>query len=187
MNSLQQAPRALVVCAALSLFLVSRSAHGALVIADSLLVELDAAGTGAGSASWTNTGTLGGSFTEVGDVIPTFLGPNSNDALDFDGTDAYRGFPSPGSITGNATRSIEVWTYNAALNPEETLVSWGRRGGPDGSNMAFNYGSNAGFGAVGHWGGAFDMGWSGNPAVGQWHHLVYTYDGATASLRRWRP
>ena len=34
----------------------------------------------------------------------------------------------------------------------ETIVAWGRRGGPDGSNMSFNYGANALFGAVGHWG-----------------------------------
>ncbi|MBK8001913.1 MAG: hypothetical protein IPK15_25230 [Verrucomicrobia bacterium] len=47
--------------------------------------------------------------------------------------------------------------------------------------MSFNYGSNGTWGAVGQWGSP-DIGWAndgGAPAARAWHHLVYTYDGAT--------
>src|SRR5690606_7534017 len=67
---------------------------------------------------------------------------------------------------------------------EETAVAWGRRGGPEGSNLTFGYGNNATWGAVGHW-GAPDIPWyaaGGSPTLGQWHHLVYTYDGSTVRL-----
>ena len=60
------------------------------------------------------------------------------------------------------------------------VAAWSNRGGPEGTNITFNYGSNASFGAVGHW-GAPDMGWAGPaPAADQWHHLTYTYDAADA-------
>jgi len=75
------------------------------------------------------------------------------------------------------------------LNPsavgEETMIHWSHRGGPDGTNIAFNYGNHGTWGAVGHW-GAPDMPWGGSvsptPELGKWWHLVYTYDGATARL-----
>ena len=38
--------------------------------------------------------------------------------------------------------------------------------------------------AIGHWGSP-DIGWNnsgGAPAAGQWHHLVYTYDGTTTRV-----
>src|SRR5690606_19684494 len=84
-----------------------------------------------------------------------------------------------------ATYSIETWVYNGHTRGEESLVTWGRRGGGDGTNVSFNYGNDNRWGAMGHWGNP-DMGWgptdgadgSLTPAVGQWHHLVYTYDGA---------
>jgi hypothetical protein len=79
-------------------------------------------------------------------------------------------------LHAGSDRSIEVWAYNPVLADEETMVAWGRRGGPAGSNMSFNYGANGTYGAVGHW-AAPDMGWSGNPPARQWHYLVYTYDG----------
>ncbi|MCI0637303.1 MAG: LamG domain-containing protein, partial [Actinobacteria bacterium] len=102
--------------------------------------------------------------------------------------DAYQSVePAPDGLVGlDPTRSIEVWAYNPAIANEETLVAWGWRGGPDGSNLSFNYGTNAAFGAVGHWGGP-DIGWSdggGAPEAGRWHHLVYTYDGADTFTTR---
>ncbi len=69
------------------------------------------------------------------------------------------------------------------------MVSWGHRGGPDGTNMSFNYGFRGEWGAVGHWGGGGpDLGWvdnnwtAGVPAANKWHHLVYTYDGTTTRV-----
>ncbi len=52
---------------------------------------------------------------------------------------------------------------NPSIASEETIVSWGKRGGPEGTNMAFNYGNDGRYGAVGHWGGdTFDVGWIDN-------------------------
>jgi hypothetical protein len=94
--------------------------------------------------------------------------------------------PAPAGLIGtDPTRTIEVWAFNPAIADEETMVAWSRRGGPDGSNVSFNYGQNGAFGAVGHW-GAPDIGWNnvaGNaPPRAKWHHLVYTYDGTTTRV-----
>jgi hypothetical protein len=70
---------------------------------------------------------------------------------------------------------------NASVNPEETILAWGRRGS-DGANSSFNYGSNPAYGAVGHFGGAYDLGWATTPTAAVWHYLVYTYDGTTARV-----
>ena len=101
--------------------------------------------------------------------------------MEFSGSIAYQGPAAPIGITGAGTRSIETWVFNPAVAGEETLVAWGRRGGPEGSNISFNYGSNGTFGAVGHW-GAPDMGWNGTPAANEWHHLAYTYDGTAVRV-----
>ena len=53
----------------------------------------------------------------------------------------------------NQSVSIEVWTQQGYVRQEETLVSWAKRGGPDGSSNSLNYGSDDRWGAVGHWGG----------------------------------
>src|SRR6185295_2447577 len=93
--------------------------------------------------------------------------------------------PPPDGIVGpNATCSVEVWAFNPSVVNEETMVSWGKRGGPDGSNLSFNYGSDGRWGAIGHWGNP-DIGWNnsgGSPAARHWHHLVYTYDGTTTRV-----
>jgi hypothetical protein len=163
----------------------------AIAVAENLLVNLDARDPSAGSASWTNTGSLVGNFAAVGTPQVVTRGPNSNVAVSFNeqgaNTDAYRGPNAPlGIASTGATRSIEVWAFNPTIDPEETLVSIARRGGPDGSNMSFNYGNNGTYGAAGQWGGGPDMGWGNNgantPAANQWHHLVITYDGNVTSV-----
>jgi hypothetical protein len=147
--------------------------------------------------SLTNTGTSGGSFqpTGGGDTTPTIDQPlttatSGTKGIRLDGNDFLQqvdpdGFvtPAPASVTGpDPKRSIEVWAWNPGISDEETMVSWGHRGGPDGSNMSFNYGSSPNYGAVGHWGSP-DIGWgAAPPAARQWHHLVYTYDGSTTRV-----
>ncbi|MBP7948115.1 MAG: lamin tail domain-containing protein [Verrucomicrobiales bacterium] len=167
-----------------------------------LLVDLDATAASPGTLNpWNNAGSLGGSFAPTGaaavTAIPKNDGSGNVNAVTFSAATQYylSSFNVPASVTGQGARSVEVWAYNPAtptIGVEETMVAWGRRGGgPNNSNMAFNYGSDARWGAVGHWGTANDVGWGmGNnvnpgsgatagafPATGQWHHLVYTYDG----------
>jgi hypothetical protein len=121
-----------------------------------------------------------------------------HDAVVFDGYgDAFRG-PVVTALAGNTARSIEVWAFQGGIKNEETLVSWGRRGGTDGTNESFLWGSDREWGAHGAWGQPGDLGWNNTsginnnnpgggvndltnvPVAGQWHHLVYTYDPAEA-------
>lgn len=149
-----------------------------------VLVNLDATALPLGPLpTWTNTGITSGDFTATGS--PTVANVAGIKAVTFaNGADFYSGPVAPSSLAGvNPNRTIEVWAYNPDIVGEETLVAWGRRGGGDGTNLAFNYGNNSAFGAVGHWGGA-DLGWNnagGAPAAGVWHYLVYTYDGGGAA------
>jgi hypothetical protein len=173
----------------LSVFFAPRVGHAEIVSAGDLLVDLrleDFPDLGSGANTWPNQGTLGGTFNLVGSPSAAvgIFGPGAG--VTFDGNSAFKGPNAPAGITGNGTRSVEVWAFNPVIADEETLVGWGRRGGPNGSNVSFNYGANATFGAVGHWGQP-DMSWGGNltpqvPTDNQWHHLVYTYDGTTARL-----
>ena len=157
----------------------------AIETAGTLFVDLSATSATAGSPVWTNAGTLG-NFIEIGDPrLVTVAGGVS--AVVFDGIDDVYQSPvnAPAELTGlDPTRTIEAWVLNPSIAAEETIVSWGHRGGPDGSNISFNYGNNGTYGAVGHWGGA-DIGWNdagGAPAANQWHHLVFSYDGTTSRV-----
>jgi hypothetical protein len=149
-----------------------------VAVAGTLYVDLHATDLKNGSANWPNK-TGKGDFTAAGS--PTYdgnVGGTGLAGVTFNGTtDAYAGPDSTPDLDGNSDRSIEVWAFNPAIASEETLVAWGHRGGPNRSNMSFNYGSNASYGAVGHWGE--DIGWNGTPQAGQWHYLVYTYDGVS--------
>lgn len=162
--------------------------------AGTLLVDVDATGSTLGPMnSITNHGTLQGSFTAVGaGAVPNVTTVGGTKAMQFDGGDVLQlqdasGTPilAPPDITGgDPTCSIEVWALNPDLANEEALVSWGHRGGGDGTNMSFNYGSDFRWGAVGHWGNG-DMGWNnlgGGPVANKWHHLVFTYDGSTQKI-----
>jgi hypothetical protein len=152
----------------------------AAVVTSGLLVDLDAANFTPGGG-WANAGSLGGSFAGVG--TPTKATADGVSGVFFDGADGFVGPQAPGGITGNGTRTVETWVYQGNVNSEETLVAWGRRGGGDGTNNSFNWGTNGTFGAYGGWGGGPDMGYgAGQPAKGAWHHIVYTYDGANKSV-----
>lgn len=141
------------------------------------LVVLDAADLEAGAISaWTNDGSLGGSFAASGDPMVEEIAGAKGVTLDGEG-DWLIGPASVPSIEGASARTIEAWVYNPEIASEETVVSWGRRGGPDGSNVSFNHGSHPDFGAVGHWGGP-DIGWGEDQEQGIWSHIVYTNDGS---------
>ena len=169
-----------------------------LAIADELLVNLSAAGLPGGLITdWANTGSIVGDFGAVGaPVVETVTDSNglAASAVRFSGDNYFQGPTSVPSIEGNEPRSIEVWVHNLSFSAEETTVAWGHRGGPTGSNMSFRYNDDGSWGAVSHWAGTTaDMGWGGNnnetgtpdpatPPAGQWHHLVYTYDGQVARV-----
>jgi hypothetical protein len=145
------------------------------------LVDLNASGLASGPlASWPNAGMIQHPFTAGGtpSQVETVAGVK---AVTLDGTQYYFGSAAPGFIGDNAPRTVDAWIYNPAAADEETIFAWGRRGGPDGSNVSINHGANAAFGAVGHW-GAPDIGWNGRVVTGAWTHVAYTYDPATTTV-----
>ncbi len=181
--------------AALAAIGLVSGAQAQVQVAGDLLVNVDATALPFGTVSAiTNSGTLGGFFEARGGAAatPVIGQPNTNATrgIVFDGGDYLQHVNAvggalvmaPATLVGlNPTASIEAWVLNPAIPDEETIVAWGYRGGPDGSNMSFLYGSNPSYGAVGHWGSP-DIGWNnsgGAPAPGVWHHLVYTFDGTT--------
>jgi len=180
------------------------NAQAQLQTAGDLFVDIDATVAPAGSlSSITNNGTLGGFFEATAGVtnagtIPIVATEGIARGIRFDGAGGGNGdfmqlvgalggalTPPPAGLVGlDPTRTIEVWAYNPTIAGEETMVSWARRGGGNGSNISFNYGSSGAFGAIGHWGGQ-DIAWDdlgGAPFTRQWHHLAYTYDGTTTRV-----
>ena len=136
------------------------------------LFELDALSPDAGGELWSG-------FRRVGS--PTLRLMGGQHAVFFDGKGDTYEHAAPAELCGAHPRSIEVWAFKESVRgDEETLVGWGRRGGPTATNIALNWGNNGAYGGATHWGA--DMGWHGAPKAGQWHHLVYTYDGKTARL-----
>jgi hypothetical protein len=157
-----------------------------VAVAENLLVDLraDDLPYGQGVTTWPNHGSLG-DFTASGS--PVVEDVDGMKAVTFDGSCWFNGPTSVPGIEGAGTRTIEVWAYNPSMQGEETTVSWGHRGGPEGSNMAFNYGNDTRWGSMTHWGGdTHDMGWWGThspaPAANTWWHLAYTYDGTAARV-----
>jgi hypothetical protein len=189
--------RPAITAALMAAGLLSNAAYGQIQSAGTLFVDVDATKLAEGPLKTIkNNGTLSGLFEATGaaTTVPTVATEGGTKGIRFDGTDflhlvSAAGGPVAGVPDGlvgeNATTSIEVWALNPQVAGEETLVSWGHRGGgPDGSNMSFNYGSDGRWGAVGHWGNP-DLGWNnagGSPAAGKWHHLVYSFDGTTSRV-----
>lgn len=155
----------------------------AVNIAGDLLVDLNASAFSSGASSWVNSGTLGGTFNAAG--TPKGETINGSAAVVFDGQgDFFSGPASPATLEGaNPTWTVEVWAWQGNIRGEETPLAWGKRGGPDGSNASFNYGTNPDWGAMGHWGGQ-DIGWgpTGTPSAGSWQLLTYTFDGTTTRV-----
>jgi fibronectin type 3 domain-containing protein len=170
---------------------VEMQSVGALATEGTVEVQVEASAYATGTtSSIVNAGNQGGSFSAAGGAINVGPVTDANgtayQAFQFNGSNsATSSFNAPADLTGNSTRSIELWVDDPTIdNVEETMVSWSHRGGnPDGSNMSFSYGSQYG---VGLWGGEYDLTWNntapgvsgGAPAANIWHYLVFTYDGA---------
>jgi MYXO-CTERM domain-containing protein len=174
-------------CVAAAALFSPSSAH-AIISSGTMFVDLNAADPTAGAALWHNAGTIG-DFAKVG--IPSVVMRDGAQGVLFNATgtlDSYESLGSaPAGLVGlNPSRTIEAWVWNPSFPDEETIVSWGHRGGPDGTNMSFNYGGNAAFGALGQWGPGPDIGWNvpgGAPAAGQWHYLAYTFSDTDFTTR----
>jgi hypothetical protein len=161
--------------------------------AGTLLVDLDPAGLPLGPVAWvTNSGSLGGVFQATGlatvdQPVIVAVGGGAQGIM-FDGHNFMEHLKVPSGATlrlsttplagNNAPCSIECWVINPTTwqDDGETMVYWGVRG-TSGLQMAFCYSANSDHGATDHWG--WNLGWSPLPAMGIWHHLVYTFDGTT--------
>lgn len=129
--------------------------------------------------TWTNLGVSVGNFTKSGTTTySTNVASTGIPGVLFNGTSGLYSSAntSIADITGAGDRTIEVWVYNPALASEETPVSMGDRSGTR-KDCAFNFGNASGWGAVTHFND--DVPWGSMPSANAWHHLVYTYDGAT--------
>lgn len=144
-----------------------------------VLVDLDATSLPTGPLiTWTNTGTVAGNFTREFDT-PSVTTISGIKGVTLDGNnDWYVGPTAPAAVTGNGSRTIYAWVWNASHGVEETVFSWSRRGGPAGTHTALNHGYHATWGAVAHW-DAPDIGWNGTQEAGIWTCLAYTYDNTT--------
>lgn len=149
------------------------------------LIALDSNDLELGSiSSWANSGIWPGPFA-ASEPNPTVVEINGVKGVQFNGANFMTGPATPGFIAGAAPRTIEAWVYNPAAADEETIFAWGRRGGPEGSNVSFNHGANAAFGAIGHW-GAPDIGWNGEISVGEWTYVAYSWDPIDLTTRVYR-
>ncbi|MFT5855106.1 MAG: hypothetical protein ACI8XO_002354, partial [Verrucomicrobiales bacterium] len=192
----------LVLCVAAFTLSESSRSPAALIDAGTVLIDVNVETliVGSSPSMLPNTGSVVGNFdlvNQAGQASPAVVEITDSNAVTLKGIDlnrdvlfqnVFKGPASPAALTASgASRSIEVWALNPAItnNGEEMMVAWGRRGGGNGTNMSFGFTNQGDFGAVGHW-GATDAPWgtggSATPSAGDWHHLVYTYDGSTTQL-----
>ncbi len=157
---------------------------GAVEVAGNLLVDLDAADFKPGTEKWRQhtAGTgISGDFVAKG--TPTRQTVAGAPAVVFDGDGDY--FIGPITTAAlhapGAKHSVEVWVFQGNIRDQESVVSWGKRWGPDHTFAGFRYGADPDFGAISRWGES-ESAFATVPSPGRWHHLVYTYDGNVQSV-----
>ena len=148
------------------------------------VINLDATSLALGPLSvWPNTGALPGNFPADAHVPEVVRVDNVRGVMLNGLDDFFTGPVTPLYMTGTNSRTVEAWIHNPAVAGEENIFAWGRRGGPDGSNLSFNHGTDPNFGAVGHWGAGPDIGWAGAISISRWTHVTYTYDTISQVVR----
>lgn len=149
-----------------------------------VLVDLDPADFVNGADHWPqHSGDTGipGHFIPRGS--PTRQVVAGAPAVVFDGDgDAFTGPLTTGALhAAGAPYTVEVWAFQGNIREQESLVSWGKRGGPDATFAGFRYGADPECGAVGLWGSA-EAGYRTVPPAGKWHHLAFVYDGRRLTI-----
>lgn len=152
----------------------------AVETAGELLISLDARDFETGTAVWPQRVEdvgIAGDFEAHGS--PARLTVAGTEAVVFDGDgDHFRGPATTSALHApGAPHSVEVWVYQGDIRDQESVVSWGRRSGPEGTFAGFRYAAHPEFGAIARWGIVKDQGFDTLPAPGAWHHLAFTYDG----------
>ena len=156
----------------------------ALDVADSLLVDLDAADFTSGAEKWQQhkpmTG-ITGDFLAKGSPTRQTVGGATSVVFDGDGDYFIGPITTAALHAPGARHSVEVWVFQGNVRDQESVVSWGKRLGPDLSFAGFRYGADPDFGAIARWGSS-ESGFVIVPPPGRWHHIVYTYDGDLQSI-----
>ncbi len=153
-------------------------------MAGSLLVDLEATDFKRGAEKWPqhSPGTeISGDFIPTGS--PTRQVVAGAEAVVFDGDgDCFVGPLTTAALHGpGAKHSVEIWVFQGNIRDQESVVSWGKRWGPNLTFAGFRYGADPDFGAVARW-GASESAFTVVPPPGHWHHLVYTYDGESQAV-----
>lgn len=137
----------------------------------------------------TNNGVMGEDWVPFYPATPPSVQTHSTgvNALVIDSSDnALIGPAAPLHMALDGARSVEAWILNPVVGGEETVIAWGARGSPDGSNGSFIHGLSDSFGAFGNWGDDYDLGWEASIVQDQWSHVAYTYDAVTFELAAYR-
>lgn len=157
---------------------------GAVDIAGGLLIDLDASDFKLGAEKWRqhSRGTgITGDFLAKG--TPTRQTIAGAPAVVFDGDGDY--FVGPITTAAlhapGAKHSVEVWVFQGNVRDQESVVSWGKRQGPDLTFAGFRYGADPDFGAIARWGSS-ESAFTTVPPPGHWHHIAYTYDGSQQAV-----
>jgi len=156
------------------------------------LVSLDVSQLSEGKlSSWTNGGSLGGTFdafnldpNQSPSVVADVAGRK---AVVFNQTDSGESrmtlvstVPTPEEIAGASDWSVSTWIYRTSVTEggENTYLSWSGRDLGQFRTAQFTYRDNL---AAVHW--AADYGFDGGtPPAGEWHNFTITYDGMTERL-----
>ncbi len=154
------------------------TAQAEVAAAGDLLVNLDSTTLTVGElSSWTNAGTLGGTFgtSTKNPVVESVLGVS---AVTFaDNAWLKSDFLATADFTGDSDWSVELWALNPSIGGDEGMLTWSNRG-EENRNAACCYSTASGWGAFAGW-GAGDIGYANAiaPAAGIWHHITFTYAG----------
>jgi len=175
---------------------VSKGKLWSFTTREGLVVDLDASKLKTGAVEvWKNDGRAGGAFKKgtFGDMTaPEVSTVDGRKAVDFTGNKTLlSSFPLPKDLAGDGAFTVAAWAYNAVLDNNETMLSWGAVAGPV---AEFGYGRNTDSGAF-RCGSENQAGYGGPvwqiedsrtaaPLVTYWNHIVFVYSGgADGTLR----